>query len=68
MDHEEMKLECLRLAVQAGLKGADAMKFADDMYAFCRGRGEAPGLQNSKVKVVGKNNDLGPFTDYVHDK
>lgn len=74
MDYEEMKLECLRLA------NGD-IDLARKFYDFCRGRGEGEGLrgmaigtpfppvlENEKVRVVGKDGNLGPFTDYVKDK
>lgn len=71
MDHEEMRLECLKLA-----KGNTA--FAADMYDFIRSRGKYSGgalkgvdpasyPQNDKARVVGKDGDLGPFNDYVKE-
>ena len=66
MDYEEMKLECLRLA------NGD-IELAKKFYDFCLGRGEVEGLrgmailENDQVRVVGKDGNLGPFTDYVKD-
>lgn len=65
MDHEEMKLECLRLAVEAGHKGEEAIKMADRFYAHCRGRTD-PVRPESKARVVGRDTDLEkPFKDYL---
>ena len=71
MDDEILRLECLKLA---GGDTAKAMK----LFEFCKNRGEfsamkgvaraAPVLENKHVKVVGKDSDLGKFTDYVKDE
>lgn len=72
MDHEEMRLECLKLANGNTDQAAD-------MYDFIRSRGKYSGgalkgvapedyPQNDKVRVVGKDGDLGPFSDYIKDK
>lgn len=65
MDYEEMKLECLRLAISAGHKGQDAIEMAAKFYDHCRGRSGK--TENMHVTVHGKDSDLGKFTDYVRD-
>lgn len=63
MDYEEMKLECLRLAIGAGATGEDVMKLADKFYNHCRGRDGNDFVGGGKARVVGKDNDI-PFRDY----
>lgn len=36
MDYEIMRLECLKLATQQGLKGEDAIRSAERMMKFAR--------------------------------
>lgn len=36
MDYEVMRLECLKLATQQGLKGEEAIKAAERMMKFAR--------------------------------
>lgn len=62
MDYEIMRLECLKAAYAAGLKGQTAIDEAERMFRFAR-YGKDP-LDNGKVRVVGKDGDL-PFKDYV---
>lgn len=70
MDDEEIRLECLKMAQ------GDTAK-AEEMFQFIKRRGkfnglvggfDAPKLENEHVRVVGKDGDLGPFTDYVKSK
>lgn len=71
MDYEEMKLECLRLAIESGAKGSEAITLAKQFYDHCRGRGEGvlkttkPDdlIGGGKARVVGKDNDIS-FQDY----
>lgn len=70
MDYEEMKLECLRLAVEAGHKGAEAIDMARKFYDHCRGRGDGdpliPGGLTPRARVVGRDTDFEkPFKDYL---
>ncbi len=65
MDYEEMKLECLRLAVDAGHKGDDAIAMAKRFYDHCRDHNQNAPLSNAKLTVHGRDGDLGKFTDYV---
>lgn len=77
MDYEEMKLECLKVALSAGYTGDKLEVQAERLYNFCRGRGKysevhgdpfrEPKLENEHVTVHGKDGDLGKFTDYVKD-
>lgn len=70
MDYEEMKLECLRLAIESGAKGSEAIDLAKKFYDHCRGRGEGALktisddlVGGGKARVVGKDGDV-PFKDY----
>ncbi len=72
MDDELLRLECLKLANGDTAKAAKMMDFIK-----CRGEQSAiagtatrvlPVLENEHVRVVGKDGDLGRFTDYVKDK
>lgn len=66
MDYEEMKLECLRLAIQSGAKGTEAIALARQFYDHCRGRNENDLVGGGKARVVGKDGDH-PFKDYRPD-
>ena len=78
--HEEIMMECLRLATQQGLKGDEARAEADKMFANITGRslddirGRRIKHQNpvdwgpSRAQVVGRDKDIDPdhpFSDYV---
>lgn len=75
MDHEVMRLECLKLAHSEGLTGNDAIKRAQELFDFLRAgydgstesRGIQAGMSNDKVRVVGVGNDDN-FKDYIKDK
>ncbi|CCB64468.1 hypothetical protein [Hyphomicrobium sp. MC1] len=58
MDYEEMKLECLRLAVGSGAKGDEAVTLATKFYEHCRGRNQNDLVGGGKARVVGKNGNV----------
>jgi hypothetical protein len=65
MDYETMRLECLRLATQQGLKGDEAIAAAERMMKFARS-GETNLVGGGKAKVVGRDSDMDkPFKDYL---
>lgn len=68
MDDEMLKLRCLELANNQGLKGDQAREEARKMFNQIKGRSEDYGRvaheQTPKAKIVGKDGDL---PDYVKD-
>lgn len=80
MDDELFRLECLKMAQGEGLTGEEAMKRAQKIFEFARYgddgatemrralSGTAPILENEHVRVVGKDGNLGRFTDYIRSK
>lgn len=68
MDHEEMMLECLKLATDQGYKDSDALRVAQGMFNQIKGRTETTDIVGGgRARVVGKDTNLGKFTDYVKD-
>lgn len=81
IDHESLMLECLRLAVSQGLKGAEAREEADRMFTNITGRSlkdiqgrrlqfKELGDKPPKAKVIGADGDIDPkhpFSDYVRE-
>ena len=68
MDDELLKLECLRVAIDSeGLKGAAATARAQEIFDWTKGRNQGDLVGGGQAKVVGKDGDLGKFTDYVKD-
>lgn len=75
MDHELLRLECVKLANAEGYKGADAIARAQEIFDFLRvgadsateARRIVAGMSNDKVKIVGVGNDSN-FKDYIADK
>lgn len=67
MDDEMLKLKCLELATQQGMKGDLARDEADRMFAQIKGRSD-PHNPNAKARVVGVDGKLEkPFDDYVKE-
>lgn len=67
MDDEVLKLECLKLATQQGLRDEAAREEARKMFNQIKGRSEgygAPQTETPKAKIVGKDGDL---PDYVKE-
>lgn len=75
MDHELLRLDCLRMAQSEGNKGDDLVARAQELFDFLRyGRDGATenrrivaGQTNGIVTVRGKGNDQ-EFRDYIKDK
>ena len=70
MDHEEMRMECLKMALQAGHSGASATNEAERLYNWIRDRGKSEnteiGSGSARANVVGKDGDIAkPFKDYL---
>lgn len=66
MDYEEMKLECLRLAIDSGATGAEVLALAAKFFDHCRGRGEGDITVIPRARVVGMDSNLErPFKDYL---
>jgi hypothetical protein len=70
MDHEEMRMECLKMALSSGHSGGSATKEAERLYNWIRGRGQSEntevGSGSHRANVVGKDGviDKPPFKDY----
>ena len=65
MDDEMLKLMCLELATQQGLKGDDARRETDRMFAHIKGRSD-PHAPAPKARVVGTETEFKkPFDDYL---
>lgn len=65
MDYETMRLECLRLATQQGLKGDEAIAAAAKMMKFSQ-HGETNSVGGGKAKVIGRDGEMEkPFKDYL---
>ena len=75
MDHELLRLDCLRMAQSEGIKGDALIERAQELFEFLRvGRDSATearrsvaGQTNGIVTVRGKGNDK-EFRDYIKDK
>lgn len=70
MDYELMRLECLRLATQQGLKGDEAIKAAERMMKFCKTQSlvdaaYGPDKIETPRATIHRN---PPFSDYTPDK
>lgn len=78
--HEEIMIECLKMATQQGFKGEEARAEADKMFSIITGRSlkdiqgrrmqyqELPKSENAQAKVIGRDSDIDPdhpFSDYV---
>jgi hypothetical protein len=74
MDHELLRLECLKMAHAENLSGEAAIIRAQELFEFLRvGRDSATearrivaGMSNAKVKIVGVDNDQN-FKDYIKE-
>jgi hypothetical protein len=67
MDDELLKLECLRLVLDQEPKHLDPLRRAQEIFDWTKGRGQTDIIGGGQAKVVGKDGDLGKFTDYVKD-
>lgn len=70
MDHEVMRMECLKMALASGRTGQAATDEADRLYNWIRGRSNERteiGSGSARANVVGKDGDLGKFQDYLKD-
>lgn len=60
MDYETMRLKCLELATQQGLKGDEAIRAAERMVKFCRDQSLADKIETPKATIYREP----PFSDY----
>jgi hypothetical protein len=74
MRHEEIMMECLRMAGVQGFKGQEAREEAAKMYAQITGRSYesimGSRMQTTtppKAEVVGKDGEIPKFQDYLKD-
>lgn len=70
MDHEEMRMECLKMALANGAPLELAPAEAERLYNWIRGRGQSEnteiGSGSVRANVVGKDGDIAkPFKDYL---
>lgn len=65
MDDELLKLECLKTVIDKGLRGDEALRQANDVFDWLKGRGrhakiggaKQPVTENEHVKVHGRVED-----------
>ena len=75
MDHELLRLECVKVAQTEGLSGDKMIMRAQELFEFLRvgadsateARRIVAGMTNGIVTVRGKGNDK-EFRDYIKDK
>lgn len=73
MDHDEMRLECIRMAMDAGAKGDAIIEMAELFFSYALQRGKFSGMKYERVpnnppkaKVVGRDTKFEkPFKDYL---